>query len=670
VKKRYSLRLLAFFLLTQVVGIASAQGPTSTIETVAGSADNNIPGTDFSFGGIAGLAMDSSGDIFFTIQPLSRVYRLGIDGQVTVYAGSGVRGQHRDGVAATASPLLNPASLAADATGNLYIAESGALLRVDANTGVLSTVFTTPYRPPGSPYAVRDVGRMTFGPSGLLYLCDALQIKSYSLDSGAVSLIAGNGKHGATQVGTDATSSPLKYPQSITIGADETVYFSTLEPVVYRVAQTGKLESISLRLPHENRELNDYDNPHSIGVDELGHLFVAQGNQSRILKIDLKSGHVSVYGGTGRQRFNGDGIKASLANITIPTDLAVDSAGEIVVAEQFRIRRIGASSQVIETIVGNGLPSSSAQTGPGVRAQLWEPANVFPAPGGFLYVTSSFSQRVLRVDAGGNVTTAAGGGDPVRFLEPGPVSKVSISYPQGLWVSESGGVFFSDNDNRIVRHLESGQIDSFATTPKNSNSFGLFLYYAAALVANADYFYLSDPNGHRVWRISRSDGSVEPYAGTGSDTETPEREDALSQRLAAPSGLALDSAGNLFIADGVMNSKLGRILRVEAGTGRVTTVLSNLRQPSGLAFQSPESLCFAESGANQIRCVNLANQSVQLIAGVGAAGYSGDGGPAECARLNRPSGINFDGAGRLYIADTGNQRVRLVRLGEHVASCR
>ena len=115
-----------------------------------------------------------------------------------------------------------------------------------------------------------------------------------------------------------------------------------------------------------------------------------------------------------------------------------------------------------------------------------------------------------------------------------------------------------------------------------------------------------------------------------------------------------------------MNSKLGRILRVEAGTGRVTTVLSNLRQPSGLAFQSPESLCFAESGANQIRCVNLANRSVRLIAGVGAAGYSGDGGPAECARLNRPSGINFDGADRLYIADTGNQRVRLVRFGEQV----
>jgi sugar lactone lactonase YvrE len=669
VKKRYSLRLLVFVLLTPVV--ASAQGPTSTIETVAGSADNNIPGTDFSFGEIGGLAMDPSGDIFFTIQPLSRVYRLGIDGQVTVYAGSGVRGLHRDGVAATASPLLNPASLAADTTGNLYIAAADALLRVDANTGVLSTVFTTPYRPPGSPYVIRGVGQMTFGPSGRLYFCDDLQIKSYSFESGSVSLIAGNGKHGATQVGTLATSSPLKYPQSITVGADETVYFSTLEPAVYRVAQTGKLESISVRLPNENRELNDYDNPHSIGVDELGHLFVAQGNQSRILKIDLKSpGHVSVYGGTGRQRFNGDGIKASLANITIPTNLAVDSAGELVVAEQFRIRRISATSQVIETIVGNGLPSSPAQTGTGLRAQLWEPANIFPAPDGFLYVTSSFSQRVLRVDAGGYVTTVAGGGDPVRFLEPGPVSKVSISYPQGLWVSESGGVFFSDNDNRIIRHLESGQINNFATTPKNSNSFGLFLYYAAALVANADYFYLSDPNGHRVWRISRSDGSVEPYAGTGSDTQTSEREDALSQRLAAPSGLALDLAGNLFIADGVMNSKLGRILRVEAGTGRVTTVLSNLRQPSGLAFQSPGSLCFAESGANQIRCVNLANRSVRLIAGVGAAGYSGDGGPAECARLNRPSGINFDGAGRLYIADTGNQRVRLVRFGEHVASCR
>jgi sugar lactone lactonase YvrE len=460
----------------------------------------------------------------------------------------------------------------------------------------------------------------------------------------------GNGKRGATQVGTHATSSPLKYPQSLTVGPDETVYFSTLEPAVYRVAQTGKLESIGIRLPNEHRELSDYDNPHSIGVDEVGHLFVAQGNRSRILSINLRSGHVSVYAGTGRQKFNGDGINASLANINVPTSMAVDSAGGLVVGEENRIRRIDASSRVIETIVGNGLPSSAAQTGSGIRTQLWEPANVFPALDGFVYVTSSFSRRVLRVDPGGNVITIAGGGDPSWFLEPGPVSKVSISYPQGLWVSESGEIFFSDNDNRIIRHLESGQIDNFATTPKKSNSFGLFLYYAAAVVADADYFYLSDPNGHRVWRISRSGGSVEPYAGTGSDTQTSER-DALSTRLVAPSGLALDSVGDLFIADGILNGKQGRILRVEPGSGRITTILSNLRQPSGLAFQSPENLCFAESGANQIRCIALANHSTHVIAGIGAAGYSGDGGPAECARLNRASGINFDGAGRLYIAD-------------------
>lgn len=664
------MRLLVFSLLTLVVTTTAAQGPASSIETVVGSANSSIPGTEFSFGGIAGLTMDPSGNVFFTSQALSRVYRLGIDGQVTVYAGNGVRGQHRDGVAATASPLSSPSSLAADATGSLYIADAHALLRVDASSGILSTVFTTPYRPTGSPYAIQDVGRMTFGPSGLLYLCDALRIKSYSFETGSVSLIAGNGERGPTQIGAKATASPLNYPQSITVGADETIYFSTLEPAVYRVGQRGKLESISVRVQNENGGLGDYDIPHSIGVDEQGHLFVAQANRSRILKIDLKSGHVSVYGGTGIQSFNGDGIEASLANITTPDYLAVDPAGELVIAEQSRIRRISASTQVIETIAGNGLPSSSAQTGPGLHAQLWEPANVFPAPDGSLYVTSSFSQRVLRVDADGTVTTVAGGGSPVRFTEPGPVSEVSISYPQGLWVSESGGVFFSDNDNRMIRHLESGQIINFATTPKNSNSVGVFLYYAAALVASSDYFYLSDPYGQRVWRIARSDGSVEPYAGTGFDKPTSEGEDALSQKLAAPSGLALDSAGNLFIADGVMGSKQGRILRVEAGTGRVTTVLSNLRQPSGLAFQSPENLCFAESGADQIRCVNLANQSVRVIAGIGAAGYSGDGGPAECARLNRPSGINFDAAGHLYIADTGNQRIRLVHLGKHVASCR
>ena len=169
---------------------------------------------------------------------------------------------------------------------------------------------------------------------------------------------------------------------------------------------------------------------------------------------------------------------------------------------------------------------------------------------------------------------------------------------------------------------------------------------------------MSDPTGQTVWRISRSHGSVEAYAGIGANA-----------KLVNPTGLAIDDSGNLFVAEGALDGNQGRILRIEATTRRATTVLSHLRQPSGLAFQSANTLCFSESGGHQVRCLDLASHSVRTIAGSGLAGFAGDGGPAECARLNRPSGISFDSSGRLYIADTGNQRVRVVQLGEHATSC-
>lgn len=631
----------------------------SVIETIAGSADDGVLGTEFSFGGLAGFATDSFGNTFFTIQALNRVYRLGIDGRVSPYAGNGIRGNYRNGAVATYSPLLSPSSLTVDSVGNLYIAVAKALLRVDARTHILSTVFTTPYRPAGSSVGISGVGRMAVGPTGLLYLCDNERIKSYSFQSGSVEIVAGNGTIGATQPGANATSTPLKYPQSLAVGSDGTVYFSTLEPAVYHVGQKGQLDVIPLRMASEDRQLDDYDVPHAIALDAIGHLFVAQGNRSRILCIDLKnSGIVTVYGGTGTQGFNGDWIDARHANITIPIYLSVDSDGNLILGEQYRIRRINDSGRIIQTVAGNGLPGSDDSGTNAGQGKLWEPANVAAAPDGSLYITSSFSQRVFRLNLGGGLVTMAGGGDPTRFQEAGPALEISLDYPQGLWISEAGDVYFSDNDNRMIRHLQADQIENFATTPKKSNSAGVFLYYSAALVADGSYFYMSDPNDQKVWRISRSDGSVEAYAGIGAD-----------DKLINPAGLAIDASGNLFISDGALDGDQGRILRIAASTRRLTIVLAHLRQPSGLAFQAPNTLCFAESGGNRVRCVDLTSHSIRTIAGSGTAGFAGDGGPAECALLSRPSGISFGPSGRLYIADTGNQRVRVVRLGNSAAAC-
>jgi sugar lactone lactonase YvrE len=249
-------------------------------------------------------------------------------------------------------------------------------------------------------------------------------------------------------------------------------------------------------------------------------------------------------------------------------------------------------------------------------------------------------------------------------------AQVALSQPEGIWADRDGEIFFSDHDNKIVRQLDafSGFVKNFAVTPKNSYSAGTYLSHSGALVSDGNYFYLSDPYCPCVWRISRKDGGVEVYVGKAPDPQGPAKDDSPAH-LAAPSGLALDSAGNLFIADGALFTKDGRILRVDAHDRSISTVLSGLRQPSGLAFRSPDVLCFAESGGNQVRCLDLQRRTTRIVAGTGVAGFSGDGGPAECAQLNRPSGISFDQQGFLYIADTGNQRIRRVRIGEAPSPC-
>lgn len=664
-------RVLTFLLLVSTAGSQTQPLPASLIETIAGSEDGAVAGTEFSFGGIAGLATDAVGNTYFTIQARSRVYRLGVDGRVTVYAGNGVRGEHREGALAVASPLLNPAALAVDAVGNLFVRSWHSLLRVDASNGRLSTVFSTPYKQPGSSNSILDAGDMTVGSDGLLYLCDGGTIKSYSFASGSIRVLAGNGKLETTRPGGTATSSPLKYPQSVAVAPDGTVYFSTIEPNVFRIRQDGSLESVNIQLNRKGPPLGEYDIPSHIALDGLGNLFVAQANRSQILRLDLKSGLVSVYAGTGSQQFNGDDIKALQSSVAMPTYVVADSAGNLIVAEQYRIRRVDTSSKRITTIVGNGLPVADDAGAPASHAKLWEPAYAIPVTDGTVYITSSFSHRLLRLGSDGELTTVAGGGNPIRGEEPGNASRVALNYPQGIWPDENGDVYFSDYGNRIVRRLavQTGLVSNFAKTPKNFNSASGTLDLAGALVADSEYLYMSDPSGHRVWRISKRDGSVEPYVGNGSNASSWNATYAKSIRLTAPSGLALDSSRNLYVADAYFEGKQGRILRVDATDGRVATILSNLRQPSGLAFQSPNVLCFSETGASQVRCVNLTNNSILVVAGTGVAGFAGDGGPAECAQLNRPTGISFDQQGNLYIADTGNQRVRRVRIGTNPVQC-
>lgn len=347
------------------------------------------------------------------------------------------------------------------------------------------------------------------------------RIKSYSFTTRAVTVLAGNGQVGRTQPGVPASSSPLKYPHSLAVASDGTVYFTTLEPAVFSITpDEGKLRELSVWLPDEKASLGDYEIPQSIALDQDGNLFAAQANRFRVLRIIPETGAVSVYAGTGTQGFSGDGARADRAMLTGPTNIVLAAARNLVIAENSHIRSVEVSTRLISTLAGRDLVAIGDPRASDPAPKLSEPAIAVPAPDGSAFVASSFSERLLRLDRHGSLRSAAGGGEfATTGTNPGAADQVALSYPQAIWLDANGDAYFTDYDNRIIRRLDAhtGSIFNFAITPKKYNSAGLFLYYSGALVANESYFFLSDPNGGCVWRISRQDSAVELYAGLAPD---------------------------------------------------------------------------------------------------------------------------------------------------------
>jgi len=187
--------------------------------------------------------------------------------------------------------------------------------------------------------------------------------------------------------------------------------------------------------------------------------------------------------------------------------------------------------------------------------------------------------------------------------------------------------------------------------------------------------FFADRGNHRVRKIDAASRVVTTVAGTGVAGFSGDGGDAKVAQVSTPADVALDGAGNLFIAD----EQNHRIRRVDAATGIITTVaglgsfgyngdgisatLAQLSSPSGVALDRDGNLFIADSGNSRIRAVEMATGMVETVAGTGVAGYSGDGGVASAAQISIISahcGIGFDASGNLYIPDSGNHRVRKV----------
>jgi trimeric autotransporter adhesin len=318
----------------------------------------------------------------------------------------------------------------------------------------------------------------------------------------------------------------------------------------------------------------------------------------------------------------------------------------------------GGGSSVSGTLHAVGAPATHAR----LRAPE---ALAFDAKGN-LYVSEFEGNRIDKVTPGGTLTVLAGVGTAGLSGDGGSAIKAELNAPTGILVAPDGRVFVADHHNNRIRIVDrKGIITALpgSVAADLSDPIGLAL-------ADDGSVYVADELNGRVVRIGPAGNAVNVAGGADASLHPGDGRPATKAALRHPSYLVLDAAGSVIFSDFLDN----RIRRVDEN-GVITTIggtgsagfsgdggpatAAKLDFPTGLAIDGKGDLYLSDANNNCVRRIDLAGV-ITTVAGIGEAGLGGDGGPAKAAELNAPSGLAFDGAGNLYIADQGNNRVRRI----------
>ncbi len=344
---------------------------------------------------------------------------------------------------------------------------------------------------------------------------------------------------------------------------------------------------------------------------------------TRTLWIYAAQEIITTVAGNGTRGFSGDGGPATSASLAYPNGMAVDEVGNLYIVDtsNHRIRKITVDG-TITTVAGNGSRGFSGDGGPATSASLAYPSGMAVDGTGNLYIGDTDNHRVRKVTTNGIISTVAGNGIYGFSGDGGPATNASLYYPSGMAVDGDGNLYFAERSNNRIRKVAvNGTISTVAGngTAAFSGDGGAAtsagLNYPRDVAVDAEgTLYIADQNNHRIRKVD-SDGVISTVAGNGTQTFNGDGGAATSAGLSFPSGVAVDGAGNLYIAS---------------------------------------------RDHNRVRKVSI-NGIISTVAGNGTDGFSGDGGPAILAALSDPSGVAVDGAGSLFIADSGNSRVRALR---------
>ena len=627
--------------------------PPLLISTMAGGGLPVTPlaGTAADIDSPYGVTVDAAGNVYLSSS--NCVFKLDTAGTLTRVAGNGVAGYSGDGGSAIGAQLNNPGGIAADASGNLYIADVGnSRVRKVSASGIITTVGAGNGTQFGAVYSV------AVDAAGNLYIASNALIRMVSA-SGTISTVAGNGTPGYSGDGGPATSAAL-IGGALTVDASGNLYVAGGHRI-RKISTSGIISTVAGNgIPGYSGDGGPAINaqlwyPSGLAADASGNLYIAEPD-GRIRMVST-SGIITTVAGNGNPGYYGDGGPAASAVLYNPSGVALDASGNLYIADSgnWRVRQISASG-IITTIVGGG---SGGDGGPAPFAQFRNPGGLALDGGGNLYIADTGHNRIRRVSTDGTITTVAGIGAMGASGDGGPANRAALSSPGSVAVDAAGNLYFSDS-GRVRKVSASGIITTVAIVGGSPGG------VAVDVSGNV---YIANYGLHRIAKVSTS-GVVTILAGNGTAGYSGDGGPAPSAQLNYPAGLAVDGAGNLYIADtnnncirkvstaGIITTVAGNGVAGFSGDGGLATSAS-MWQPNSVAVDASGNLYIADFNNNRIRLLSPSG-IITTIAGVWGIFYSGDGGPATNAVLGYLGGVVVDSSGRIYVAGNNSSRIRVL----------
>ena len=611
--------------------------PAGVVTVFAGSTTigaTNGTGTNATFSNPRGVAVDSAGNVYVADSNNNRIRRITSTGVVTTFAGSGTPA-FLDGTGTNAS-FQFPTAIAVDSFGNVFVADqSNHRIRRITPAGVVTTLAGggtgTFVNGTGTNAAFNSPTGIAVDSGGIVYVGDQSNHRIRRITpEGVVTTFAG-----ATQGFQDGTGTNASFyqPNGITVDSAGFVYVTdylnhrirkiTSAGVVTTLAGSGIGQGTNAGSFSDGTGTNaSFGGPYAVAVDSAGNLYVAEWSNNRIRKIGsgvpqlpLNRGVVTTLAGqaTFTPFSDGTGTSATFAN---PWGVAVDSTGHVYVADagNHRIRKITPAG-VVTTLAGSGTAGSTNGTGAG--ATFNEPFAVAVDSGGNVYIADRTNHRIRRITPGGTVTTLAGSSQ--GYLD-GTGTNAQFREPQGVAVDSAGNVFVGDSTNHRIRRITpAGVVSTFAGSGTGQGT----------------------------------------YVGTFADGT------GTNASFNNPQGVAVDSAGNVYVAD-TMNNRIRKITPAgvvstlagsgTAGSANGTGTNATFNQPNGVAVDSMGVLFVSDTETSIIRRITPAGV-VTTLAGSTAGFQDGTG---TNASFFYPRGIAVDSGGILYVAAQLNNRIRKI----------